>query len=339
MKMGLIVELELDKIESGVEQLLSEQPDGLMVEGWQAGMRIAECPSVLEIPLPVLLKVSGNCRPDAMIEGMESWPDTLSLLVPGRPDAIAEWVTSIMQIPTQETEDNHPETAADETDLEAEQHEEDASSSSRVWPRIIPWVEARHKEKTFRMNSERNLSGFTFYMPETAGMEGYEIIFPDSEEEALTHAERMKKYDLRRWLGRYVSVLNQMHDPLVMLSSRTAIERGLKGYDIEMAAYCREQAGLPVIASGGVGTVRHILNLERDGMVAGAVLDKDIYDGSFSLHDVRAFVDAEMDKLKRRGSSLSSGVLAGGRLAGDSTGSSYWQKQAETADSHLTEEK
>ena len=168
------------------------------------------------------------------------------------------------------------------------------------------------------MNPERNLSGFTFYMPEPDALEGYEVVLSDE-------GEASRSSDLAAWIARLVTTLDGMQT-IILLYSDTAMTRGGKGYDIEMSAWCRERCGVPVIAAGGVATVKHVLNFELHGKAAGMVLPDAVYDGSFSLHDVRAFVEEEVARQKERGSRLSLGVLGGGKLAGSDINGHYWQQ-------------
>jgi len=326
MNTGLIVEACLQGLSDRWAELVKEQPDAVLVSGANAGLRLADCEELLNPVLSVLLDVHAESGPDVLLDGLDVWPPGLSLVVHGRPDAVRAWVEAVLGYREQEEGWAQHEGAKDGKEM--------SDSPAHVWPRVIPHLRARHKEKVFSMNPERNLSGFTFYMPDMAAMEGYELVFDDDgEEEPLSHAERMRRFDLARWLGRYVAALEGMR-PVMLLQSLTAEARGQKGYDIEMAAYCREKCGVPVIAMGGVGTVRHVLNFERHGQGAGIVLPDSVYDGSFSLHDVRAFVDEELAKFADRGSRLSLGVLGGGELAGSDMHGSYWQKPQETEGGH-----
>lgn len=272
--------------------LLRQLPDKTMAE------LLAE---VAPLPLPCMLEVADDAAADLWLDGMEEWPAGVSLMLWGRPERIAEWKERVMALPAAGSEDG------------------DALAG-----RIVAAIRARHKQVSFNMVSERDLSGFSFYTPVQAGLEGYEIVVDGAEAEVLSHEERMSKYDLRRWLGRYVAALNGVQPLVFFLHSETAEKRGGKGLDIEMSAYCRERCGVPVIISGGLATVRHVFNFARHGQGAGVLLPASIYDGSFTFRDVRAYLEEEMRRAKEEHSRLALGVLGGGRLAGEQ--GHYWQK-------------
>ena len=55
--------------------------------------------------------------------------------------------------------------------------------------------------------------------------------------------------------------------------------------DIEGLARCAELTAIPVIASGGVGTLAHLEELSRVGALNGVIVGKAIYEGKFSVAD------------------------------------------------------
>lgn len=344
MKTQLILESDLAVLADRLPSFIPEEPGAVWVHGVPEGSRLSSMEAVLTAPLPCLLEVPKGASPEDFLIGVEEWPEHLSLLVWGMPDDVRAWCRKVHEIPAATAADDEAETGSEPPAEDGPQDEmevadnddggkDDVNEAEETpppqLPRIVAGIRARHKEPFFEMTHERDLSGFNFYVPTTAGFEGYEIILPAAEEELLSHAERMEKYDLRRWLGRFVAALENM-EPVFFLVSETAINRGGKGYDIEMSAYCREKAGVRVIAHGGVATVKHVFNFERHGRGLAVVLPDEIYDGSFSLHDVRAFVDAELAKIKERGSRLSLGVLAGGTLAGGDIKGHYWDSKRPT---------
>ena len=59
----------------------------------------------------------------------------------------------------------------------------------------------------------------------------------------------------------------------------------LTGPDIEGLARCAELTAIPVIASGGVGTLVHLQELSQVGALNGVIVGKAIYEGKFSVAD------------------------------------------------------
>lgn len=284
-----------------LEQAWEEGASGALLRGLPT-QPLAELLGEMEsLPLPCLLDVDAGTDPDAWLEGIHDWPPGLSLLVWGKPERIAAWRTVVTALP--------------------ETGEEDGG---RLTGRIVPGIRARHKQTSFNMVKERDLSGFSFYAPIQAALEGYEIVLDEVGEETLSHEQRMAKYDLNLWLRRYIAALGHIQPLAFLLHSETAELRGGKGLDIEMSAYCHEKCGVPVIISGGLATVRHVFNYARHGQGLGVLIPSAIYDGSFTLADVREYVASEMQRLEEESGRLSLGVLGGGRLAGEQ--GHYWQK-------------
>ena len=62
-----------------------------------------------------------------------------------------------------------------------------------------------------------------------------------------------------------------------------------QGYDIELTRSVAEKAGIPVIASGGMGTPRHCLEAIRSKADAVAVASS-IHHGKNGVNDIRAFL-------------------------------------------------
>jgi cyclase len=65
------------------------------------------------------------------------------------------------------------------------------------------------------------------------------------------------------------------------------------GYDIELTRAVSEAVGIPVIASGGAGTLDHMVEVLRDGM-ADAVLAASIFHfGEFTVPETKAYLEAQ----------------------------------------------
>ena len=63
------------------------------------------------------------------------------------------------------------------------------------------------------------------------------------------------------------------------------------GYDIELTATVSEAVGIPVIASGGAGTLDHLVEVLRDGK-ADAVLAASIFHfGTFTVPEAKAYLE------------------------------------------------
>lgn len=64
------------------------------------------------------------------------------------------------------------------------------------------------------------------------------------------------------------------------------------GYDIELTRAVSEAVGIPVIASGGAGTLDHLVEVLRDGL-ADAVLAASIFHfGEFTVPETKAYLEA-----------------------------------------------
>ncbi|MDE0826809.1 MAG: imidazole glycerol phosphate synthase subunit HisF [Akkermansiaceae bacterium] len=65
------------------------------------------------------------------------------------------------------------------------------------------------------------------------------------------------------------------------------------GYDIELTRAVSEAVGIPVIASGGAGTLDHLVEVLRDGL-ADAVLAASIFHfGEFTVPETKAYLEAQ----------------------------------------------
>lgn len=65
------------------------------------------------------------------------------------------------------------------------------------------------------------------------------------------------------------------------------------GYDIELTRAVSEAVGIPVIASGGAGTLDHMVEVLRDGL-ADAVLAASIFHfGEFTVPETKAYLEAQ----------------------------------------------
>ncbi|MDA1007166.1 MAG: HisA/HisF-related TIM barrel protein, partial [Verrucomicrobia bacterium] len=64
------------------------------------------------------------------------------------------------------------------------------------------------------------------------------------------------------------------------------------GYDIALTRAVSEAVGIPVIASGGAGTLDHLVEVLRDGL-ADAVLAASIFHfGEFTVPETKAYLEA-----------------------------------------------
>ena len=57
------------------------------------------------------------------------------------------------------------------------------------------------------------------------------------------------------------------------------------GPDREGLARCAELTSIPVIASGGVGTIAHLQELSQVGALNGVIVGKAIYEGKFTVSE------------------------------------------------------
>lgn len=65
------------------------------------------------------------------------------------------------------------------------------------------------------------------------------------------------------------------------------------GYDIELTRAVSEAVGIPVIASGGAGTLDHLVEVLRDGL-ADAVLAASIFHfGEFTVPETKAYLESQ----------------------------------------------
>lgn len=313
-------------------QMADEGAAGLIIRDVPDGPLSAILPMLENATLGVVLDVSDAADAEVFLEGLTIWPQGVTLLLGGLPERIAAWHRAAAGLlaaakEQQASEDAEPAPTVDSAEPDTVATHEAAAHIQAVLPPIMPVLRIRHKERIYTMNPERNLSGFTFYSPMQAGFDGYELVLPGSDTEALSHEQRYEKYDLGRWLGRYIVAMQDAQPICFYMHSETAVLRGGKGLDIEAAAYIRERCGVPVLADGGLATVKHALNFARHGKGLGIVFPQHIYDGSFTLHDVSDYVSAELDRLSDRGSRLSLAVQAGGQLASEP--GTYWEQKRE----------
>ncbi|ODT66235.1 MAG: imidazole glycerol phosphate synthase subunit HisF [Pelagibacterium sp. SCN 63-23] len=70
----------------------------------------------------------------------------------------------------------------------------------------------------------------------------------------------------------------------------TAVDREgtRKGYDIDLIQQVRSAVRIPVIASGGMGTIGHFLEAAREGGADGVAMADVLHYGRMSLADIRA---------------------------------------------------
>jgi cyclase len=59
------------------------------------------------------------------------------------------------------------------------------------------------------------------------------------------------------------------------------------GYDLELTRAVAEAVEVPVIASGGAGTLTHIAEALEEGQAAAALLASLLHDGVLSIEDIK----------------------------------------------------
>ncbi|MFW5613245.1 MAG: HisA/HisF-related TIM barrel protein, partial [Campylobacter hyointestinalis] len=59
----------------------------------------------------------------------------------------------------------------------------------------------------------------------------------------------------------------------------------LGGVNVEFSSSIAETSKLPTIASGGVSSIEDIVNLQKNGNIAGVIVGKAYYEGKISLKD------------------------------------------------------
>lgn len=72
-----------------------------------------------------------------------------------------------------------------------------------------------------------------------------------------------------------------------------------QGFDLALTRAVSEASGLPVIASGGCGTLQHLRDALRDGHATYVLVNKMVHDGKHSVAEIRDFLLA--DSLYRPG--------------------------------------
>ncbi len=74
--------------------------------------------------------------------------------------------------------------------------------------------------------------------------------------------------------------------PLAELLYTDVLRDGTQvGPNVEMTAALAREASVPVLASGGVGTLAHLRALAAHPGISGAIVGRAIYEGSFTLDD------------------------------------------------------
>ena len=62
------------------------------------------------------------------------------------------------------------------------------------------------------------------------------------------------------------------------------------GYDIELTRTVAEAVPVPVIASGGAGTLEHIADVLTDGKADAALAASIFHYGTYSIHETKEFL-------------------------------------------------
>ncbi|MDZ7771054.1 MAG: HisA/HisF-related TIM barrel protein [Woeseiaceae bacterium] len=65
------------------------------------------------------------------------------------------------------------------------------------------------------------------------------------------------------------------------------------GYDIEQLALARRHATVPLIASGGAGSMAHFADVFRQADVDGALAASVFHSGEIRIGDLKQYLDAE----------------------------------------------
>jgi phosphoribosylformimino-5-aminoimidazole carboxamide ribotide isomerase len=73
-----------------------------------------------------------------------------------------------------------------------------------------------------------------------------------------------------------------------VLYTDVARDGTMSGPNVEMTARLAEQAHVPVIASGGVGTLDHLRALAKHPGIQGAIVGRALYEGAFTLEEAIA---------------------------------------------------
>jgi cyclase len=64
----------------------------------------------------------------------------------------------------------------------------------------------------------------------------------------------------------------------------------LAGYDLDLLRAIRPFAGVPVIASGGAGTLQHLLEAAHEG-ASGILAASIFHDGTIAIGEAKAFLE------------------------------------------------
>ena len=73
----------------------------------------------------------------------------------------------------------------------------------------------------------------------------------------------------------------------------------LAGYDIPLTKAVTQIVGIPVIASGGAGTLEHIYQAVTEGGAQAALVSSIVHYGTHTVGEIKAYL-AERDILVRR---------------------------------------
>jgi cyclase len=75
----------------------------------------------------------------------------------------------------------------------------------------------------------------------------------------------------------------------ILPTSKTA-DGTLDGYDIELTSMIADETGLPVIASGGAGTLEHFYEVVKEGHASAVLAASVFHFGTFTVTQVKEYL-------------------------------------------------
>jgi imidazole glycerol-phosphate synthase subunit HisF len=117
---------------------------------------------------------------------------------------------------------------------------------------------------------------------------------PDAWEAYVRDGEQRVGATSRSMAGRFAEVRVG-----AILANSIDHEGTGQGFDLALTRAVAETSGLPVIASGGCGSLQHLRDALRDGHATYVLVNKMVHDGKHSVAEIRDFLLA--DSLYRPG--------------------------------------
>jgi len=71
------------------------------------------------------------------------------------------------------------------------------------------------------------------------------------------------------------------------------------GYDIPLTRAIAESVGIPVIASGGAGTLEHIYEAVTDGLAEAALIASIVHYGKMTIREIKDYLAARGVAVRR----------------------------------------